>query len=250
MRIFPTVNLSTRRALNALNRQFYAAVAEDFDTTRGRPWLGWLRLAEIYPQFGAIKSILDIGCGNGRFGVFAAQQAQLTRYVGVDSDAALLDRARENLAPYMQMTVTLREWDIVEAGLPAFDPPLFDCVALFGVLHHIAGNQQRVELIRALAGQVAAGGILAFTTWRFYEYERFRSRIVPWSALPEIGAVEAGDYLLDWRRGAHALRYCHYVDDAEEAQLIAASGLSVLARYRADGFNNAVNSYVVLARQG
>ena len=64
--------------------------------------------------------------------------------------------------------------------------------------------------------------MLAFACWRFYEYARFRARIVPW---PEdlAGRVEPGDHLLDWRRGERALRYCHHVDEAEQAELVAAA---------------------------
>ena len=37
-------------------------------------------------------------------------------------------------------------------------------------------------------------------------------------------------------------------DDAEQAVLIAASGLSEITTYRADGFTNAVNCYSILQR--
>jgi len=58
--------------------------------------------------------------------------------------------------------------------------------------------------------------------------------------------VEAGDYLLDWRRGERALRYCHYVDDAEQAQLVAATGLKLVTQYRADGSTGDANLYTVM----
>ncbi|MBC8100170.1 MAG: class I SAM-dependent methyltransferase, partial [Armatimonadetes bacterium] len=56
------------------------------------------------------------------------------------------------------------------------------------------------------------------------------------------------DYLLDWRRGERALRYCHHVDDAELGALVAASGLSVVASYYADGESSTLNAYRVLYR--
>ncbi len=119
-------------------------------------------------------------------------------------------------------------------------------MALFGVLHHVPGAEQRAALLRALADRVAPGGILAFTEWRFADEPRFRERIVAWDAVAEYGdlAVEPGDYLLDWRRGTPALRYCHHVDDAEHARLIAAAGLRQVAEYRAD----AANRYAILQK--
>jgi hypothetical protein len=94
-----------------------------------------------------------------------------------------------------------------------------------------------------MAQRVAPGGLLAFACWRFCEYPRFRTRIVPW---PDEFSVEPGDYLLDWRRGTPALRYCHYVDDAEHAALIAATGMAEIATYRADGDTGDINCYSIL----
>jgi hypothetical protein len=97
-----------------------------------------------------------------------------------------------------------------------------------------------------LAERAAPGGLLVFTEWRFYEYPRFRNRIVAWDAGT---AVEAGDFLLDWRRGERALRYCHYVDDAEHTRLIAATELTPVSEFRADGFTGDVNLYSILRRE-
>jgi hypothetical protein len=94
-----------------------------------------------------------------------------------------------------------------------------------------------------LAACVAPDGLLVIAAWCFYEYPRFRERIVPW---PEDIAVERHDYLLDWRRGETAYRYCHYVDETEHAALMRASGLTELVTYRADGFTGDVNRYTVL----
>jgi hypothetical protein len=158
-------------------------------------------------------------------------------YRGIDSNSTLLERARNALPG-----ATFEQRDIVE------DPPMtgaYDLVALFGVMHHIPGAQNRRALLATLAPRLNLGGILAFACWRFYEFERFRQRIVPW---PEGIAVEPHDYLLDWRRGETALRYCHYVDDEEQAALVAATGLDEIASYRADGYKGRVNAYSLLRR--
>lgn len=232
---------ATIRRLNALNRQFYAVVADEFDATRGQAWAGWERAA---PYFGAPASVLDVGCGNGRFGVFLREKVGALAYHGMDSSAALLDHARVSLPD-----ARLEERDIVEHPP---DAGAYDLVALFGVLHHLPGADRRLAFMRTLADRVAPGGLLVFTAWRFYEYPRFRERIAAWDAVLDAGMrVEAGDYLLDWRRGERALRYCHYVDDAEADRLIAAAGgggLNVVTRYRADGFTGDVNLYVILRK--
>lgn len=241
---------ATIARLNQINLDFYRATAREFDQTRGRAWPGWLRLPEHLPApIDRPLAVLDVGCGNGRLGGFLAETLNRPlRYHGLDADPTLLDRARERLAALPQVELTLTQRDIIAQPPDAPpDAPAYDLVALFGVLHHVPGAATRLALLRGLAEQVAPGGVLACAAWRFYEYDRFRARITPW---PDdlAGRVEAGDYLLDWRRGERALRYCHYVDDAEHAALIAATGLTVAADYRADGATGDANRYTILTR--
>lgn len=238
----------TIQYLNDINREFYATTAEDFDQTRGRAWAGWVRLAEYID---APLSVLDVGCGNGRFGIFLAQALDgRIQYHGVDNNDQLLNYANSALAPFANVQTKLDTLDVIADSLP---PAEYDLVVLFGVIHHVPGAQNRQQFIAELAKRVKPGGMLAFAAWRFYEYARFRERLVEWSVdtLPDgmkDTQLEEHDYLLDWRRGERALRYCHYVDDAELDTLIQASNMREVTRYRADGSDNAMNAYVILKK--
>jgi SAM-dependent methyltransferase len=233
--------------LNQINRDFYRLTVQDFDESRGRPWPGWKRL--LPHLISSPIRVLDVGCGNGRFGRFLARNlAGDIHYHGLDHTPALLDAAR---AAFSQMNILpdaiLEERDIVERPP---DTGRYDLVALFGVLHHVPGQTGRRALLRALADRVAPGGLLVFTCWRFYEYERFRKRIIAWPADLDLH-VEPGDYLLDWQRGHAAntaLRYCHYVDEAEHTALDAATGLQLIETFRADGHTDDINCYSLLRR--
>jgi tRNA (uracil-5-)-methyltransferase TRM9 len=229
---------TTRQRLNQINREFYRLTAEDFDQSRSQPWPGW---DILLPYLRTPLTVLDVGCGNGRFGVFLYQNlgTNLT-YYGIDSNLVLLERARIALSG-VEACLELR--DILEDPL---SPGEFTFVALFGVLHHIPGLEQRQLFMRELARRVAPGGHLAFAAWRFYDFERFRERVVPWSKDVQ---VERHDYLLDWRRGTPGLRYCHFVDDTEHATLVAATGLTEILSFRADGQSNDVNRYSLLRRE-
>lgn len=236
---------ATIRRLNQINRDFYKVAAENFDESRGKAWSGWKKLL---PELAALPdppSVLDVGCGNGRFGLFLLRTLNPNiRYHGIDNNPALLQYARDAItAKFPAANVLFEERDIVDAPP---DSGSYDLVTLFGVIHHIPGSQQRCDLLRALADRVASGGLLVYTCWCFYEYERFRERIVPW---PADLMAESHDYLLDWRRGLSALRYCHYVDEAENAALIAATGLKQIGSYRADGHTEDGNRYSVLRRE-
>jgi tRNA (uracil-5-)-methyltransferase TRM9 len=229
---------TTIQQLNQINHQFYQITAESFDESRSQPWTGW---EALLPHLAAPLTVLDVGCGNGRFGLFLAEKlgAPNLTYYGLDSNPTLLSRARAALAG---LDAHLDQRDIISQPP---DSGTYDLVTLFGVLHHIPGAQQRLDLMRTLAQHVTPGGLLAFAAWRFYDHERFRQRIIPW---PDELQVEQHDYLLDWRRDVEAVRYCHYVDDAEHADLIAATGLTEITTYAADGRTNDLNRYSLLRR--
>lgn len=234
------VDQAMRNRLNRINQAFYAEAARDFDATRRRAWLGWHEALAIIDS--PIHSVIDIGCGNGRFALFLSQrQSAPFDYTGIDSSPDLLRLARARLSTLDQARIRLIKHDLVEAALPDMQAQL---VALFGILHHVPGFRQRRELLRRCAQLLLPGGHLIFAAWRFYEEERFRARILPWD---NDMLVEKNDYLLDWRRGAPAMRYCHYVDDAEHDDLVAATGLSAIADFRADGASGTLNRYTVLA---
>src|SRR5579859_3060061 len=230
---------TTIRRLNAINQEFYASAADRFEELRRGAWPGWKRFV---PYLRSEMSILDVACGNGRFGQFAMKHTGPSlRYYGLDSNARLLEHARASLnGP----GIHLEQRDIVEPPLVlAASDGSFDLIVLFGVIHHLPGADRRQALLTMLAHRLAPGGILAFACWRFYEYPRFWDRIIAW---PEDYKVETNDFLLDWQRGKHAIRYCHYVDDVEHAQLITATGLTVVDDYRADGESGDANRYTLL----
>jgi tRNA (uracil-5-)-methyltransferase TRM9 len=239
------MNDETRRQLNAINREFYHITADAFDQTRSQPWEGWYKLLEYLPPVHNGFRVLDVGCGNGRFGVFLAEQypQHTIHYHGIDSSADLMVRAQTVLDAYHpRLVTTLEQRDVIEDGLPQLSEP-YDLVVLFGVLHHIPGFDQRRAFINTLAQQIKSEGLLAVTIWRFFEFERFRSRIVPWP--PELAdQVEPHDYLLDWRRGQTALRYCHYVDDSELTKIISMNSRYTVIQYNADGVEG-FNRYIL-----
>ena len=209
-----------------LNRDFYLKTQEYFNRSRQRPWLGWKKLLpHLTPRLqGLSLKVLDLGCGNGRFGIWLADHRQID-FTGIDSNQYLLDRAQESLPDAKLIRSDILKTFAVRGK--------FDLVAILGVLHHL-NPASAAKLIRRVASRLAPGGILFLSIWEFLRGRE--AKIVK-----DLGN---NDYLVDWRLGVTAQRFCHLYTDAEVSTLIAASKLKLVADFRAD----VSNRYLVLTR--
>ena len=252
----------TVRALGAINRNFYRDSAAAFSETRRDSWPGWEPLAGwIEGRLpGRALRVLDVGCGNGRFGAFLAdalpERAADIDYCGLDASAPLLDSLRARRLPVAASEALLG--DVIETPLESLlADRAFSLIAVFGLLHHIPSERKRTALLRSLARRLEPGGLLALAIWRFDDFERFRMRrkaFQTWNRdAPEtidLSQLEPGDHLLRWGEGPGAVRYCHHVDEAEAERLLEAAGLDRLACYDADGREGNLNRYFVLVNEG
>jgi SAM-dependent methyltransferase len=246
------VDDDTRLALNALNRKFYASVAEEFSASRRHAWPGFARVLSgvkaRHPEVDALR-VLDVGAGDGRFAAYLqANWGGPLDYVGIDSSRELLARARQR---ELGSAFHFSEADFVEAPPSAALPRgPFDLIALLGVLHHVPGHETRASLLNELGRRISARGVLALTFWRLEEDPRFHTRALalPGSALAISGdQLEDGDTLLRWGTADAPPRYCHFPNAAESDALLAATGLRVIDRFRSDGRGDRLNEYALLA---
>jgi SAM-dependent methyltransferase len=250
----------TARALNAINRAFYSANAAEFDRSRSTPWPGWTRLLprirQICVEAAAALRVLDVGCGNARFGAFLADQlpsAQLPpggiHYCGIDSSPPLISRASERALPFT--SVEFCQTDFMETGSDLPKGP-FSLIGLFGILHHVPGHDQRRDLLRRLGERLAPGGILALTTWQFEAFARFQNRLTPWREYNRTAAdpidtaqLEPGDHLLPWGDGGSTHRYCHFTSEGDTRKLLEELSFEIIESYAADGREENLNRYFI-----
>lgn len=233
-----TINL-----LNKLNHRFYQQNSSSFDQTRQLPWPGWHQVLSHFPQAKSPLSVLDIGCGNGRFYDYLKQNyMDRFLYQGVDFSPELINVARDK---YSSNQVKFDRVDLLQASLPQLGH--YDLIVLWGVLHHIPGVFPREQLFNWIQSQLNPTGLFAFSVWQFAQFDRFQQKIRPWNQMPEIDPtdLDENDYLLGWQKTA-SLRYCHYFDDHEIETLISQSRLKLISSYTADGKNHQLNKYYLV----
>lgn len=232
---------TTRQQLIAINADFYERHAESFSSTRDHPWPGWKRVVAGQDREGVLR-VLDVGCGNGRLASFL-RSACTVDYVGVDTSRALVEVARSRFG-----TARFEVCDALDAP-----PGPFDLVAVFGLMHHVPGFEQRVEMLAALGGRLAPAGRLAVTFWRFGNDPRFEGRLRGFDESIDASELEPGDHRLLWGDGGEEdARYCHFCDDAELERVVAAldtAGFDVVDRFLSDGRGGEFNQYLVWSRR-
>ncbi len=256
------MNRKTVLSLNDINQDFYRLRAEEFSATRQGPWQGWVQVRELVERHSTSSttiSVLDVGCGNGRFARFLKEHySRSFSYLGVDASARALDKARAQLAGIVP--TTLLRHDVVAAEKAQILPPQarrpFSLIALFGLLHRVPGADRRQALLAELARRVDTQCILAISIWEFGRFERFQKKIVPWDVFTKASGVpidpsqlEAGDTILTWGSSPPAYRYCHFIDPEKASRLISSLPLELIDAFTADGKTGNLNQYYLMRKR-
>ena len=239
------MNDATAERLVGINRTFYARFFAAFDETRARPWPGWRRLLDMTTP----QRVVDLACGNGRFADYLAQQIAVgdapIDYEGWDDNTGLLKRAQGRPRPET-IRARFRAVDLLAGPWPTAEA---DLIVAFGIMHHIPGFERRAQWLARAWAMVADRGHLAVTFWRFAPESEPRVAIAPWRSVAiDPDDVDAGDYLVRWRRGGDGLRYCHHADPDEIERLVSPLGGTRVADYASDGASGDMNAYVVIQK--
>jgi SAM-dependent methyltransferase len=235
----------TEARLLALNRDFYRQMAVPFARSRARPQPGYQRLLVELPE--PCPSLLDVGCGDGRFGRYLLTHQAITNYTGVDFSPELVATAQTPGGPGFPGRFYQR--DLSQPGcLDGLGR--FAAIACLATLQHIPGRANRQRLLAEMGQHLAEGGRLLLSNWQFLSHDRQRRKITDWSAIGLSSAgVEMNDYLLTWQRDGVALRYVCLIDEVETAALAQAAGLTVRSYFHSDGKEGDLNLYTILTKR-
>ncbi len=250
-----------------LNTTFYRCVSQSFSQTRLRPWNGWEEiLKEIEDVFDAQNhnvppdalSIIDFGCGNGRFGFFLQNELPFPiHYVGIDNNIALLEEAKTKLSgqgfEVADLTSPL-ELARVRGGVR------FDIAACFGVFHHLYGQKTRVHLLDEILSALKSPGLACLSFWqplnnaRYFEQSQKNIALLRRSH-PHIPFDVFGtqDLFLSWQERRDAFRFVHSFTKQEIVEFLATAtsmypDVKIRSIFNTNAGNDTDNTYAILQK--
>jgi SAM-dependent methyltransferase len=216
----------------------------------------------------ASLTVFDLACGNLRFEAFlsaALPETALTFYTVDNCTELVSEKAERGFLPATARsdaaaTAVLKHQDLDVLDLVCrgvdvhghFQAPPCDLAVAFGFLHHVPTVEYREKVLLSLVEQARPGGCVLVSFWQFAQEKGLAEKALATHgrALAELQLppLDAGDYLLGWQDSTGAYRYCHSFTDAEVDHLIdgLAGKARLVARFKADGRTDALNSYLVL----
>lgn len=233
------MNESIARRLVELNHTFYGTFAREFADSRASPSPGFFRLIENIPSVRPVR-ILDVGCGDGRFGRFLTNSGIENEYTGVDFYQTQPTYSRVFPGRYISRDLSLRD------SLDGIGQ--FDLVTCLSTMQHVPGAANRERLLKNMVTVSGSQGLIFLSNWQFLDNPRQRRKIQPWSDVGlDAADVELGDYLMAWNRGGHGVRYVNNIGKAETMALIERAGLRIVNQFSSDGREGNLNLYTILA---
>ncbi len=259
------MNQETINNLNNLNQKFYDQVGSKiWNQSQDYSWQGWFDLVvnfeQLYSNSRTIK-FLDLGCGNARFANFLRQNLQpeflqRTSYTGVDFSNEFLDNFDKEISGSFE-NLELLNIDILK-DLDKLKSQKFDCIVLFGLIHHIPSVEIRNNFIKEVSELLSENGILVFTTWEYMNSSRLSKRVLDLGTLEsqEVlrslninkNELEHGDNILDWIKVTKSYRYSHSFEVVEIKEYLANANLELRREFYNDGRSSRRNKYYICGK--
>lgn len=198
----------------------YDHFATTFSNSRkNHPWPELDYIIDDMQEQG-FSSVLDIGCGNGRF-LEEVQNSKLRiqTYLGIDSSAGMITEARK-LHPENQFEVL----DMSELQASPIKLPTFDATLFLASFHHLETRESRIETLKQARALLTPNGRIYLTNWNLLAQERYQKNH-RWN----------GDF--DIKIGVFS-RYYHGFTVEELAELFQEAGFKIVENWVFEGGRN------------
>lgn len=213
------MDFNEAKKIMELNARFYDLLADDFARSRASAQEEFAALGGYFKDG---DSVLDLGCGNGRFYELICPPGKEIKYFGLDNSSRLIEMAKQK---YPQGQFILGDG----LALP-FGENFFDKVLCAAALHHLPGYDLRREFLRQAYRVLKEGGWLVLTTaatswssrrwWPFLKYA--------WLKILGKSKLDWGDFYEPWGSGENkGLRYYHDFSPKEIKSLLEDVGFVI-----------------------
>lgn len=217
-------------------RKTYETIAEDFSRTRAH----YGKEFDLYLQYAKRGgTIVDIGCGNGRFGGFLRENREKIRsyhYLGIDQSEKMIEIAQKKQPEDAFMKGTM-------LNLP-LDQESTDMAISIRTFHHIPSHNLRLQALMELQRVLKKEGILVLSVWNLWQ----KKYIWPITkaiarSLFTLGSYEYNDLFIPW--GEKTKRYYHAFTAAELIKIVKKAGFTIVETPVVEG----VQDHIIIARK-
>lgn len=230
-------------------------ISADFDATRYKPWPETVDFLKCVP---AGSCVLDLGCGNGRNTVFAAQNG--FSVIGVDVSGKMLAIARSKYAD-LALPGSGGDAHFIRSDLEALSlaDNSIDAAICVASIHHIPSGNGRLSAVSELHRVLKPGGSALISVWDL-DQPRFKEELMrqvygvcmskakngdDTSCCGELlhpPPYEFGDVWVPWqtKSGKEYYRFYHLFYHNELVDLLERAGFKLIKYFRRMDNHNAI----------
>lgn len=203
----------------------YDAFAETFSKSReNHPWPEVDYFIEEMQKTN-VKSILDIGCGNGRFVEHAEEKwFSIEKYLGIDSSKKMIGEAKKLHPGYSFEVDNMSEIGKIESEK-------YDALIFLASFHHLETREERLQVLKQARNLLSSFGVIYMTNWNLLEQERYNKS-------------HRGNGDFDIKIGEHT-RYYHGFTLEELDWLFRETGFEIIENRVFEGGRNIVSRITI-----
>jgi len=195
-------------------RKIFDEIAEEYAVTRVRPW----EEAYLFQE----GPVLDLGSGPGRHSKVIAGKG--IRVVAADISRRMLEIVLDGTKNLSYLVDAV----ICDMSSLPFRDRAFKGVLFLAAIHHIQGEERRLNVLREVRRVLKDGGLLVISAWALYQ-RRFLKEIPKMLFDRIVGRVnEFGDTYVPWKsRKGTFMRFYHLFTRNELLSLVKRAGFKV-----------------------
>ena len=148
----------------------YDSFAATFSSSRrNHPWPELDAIIEDMKTH-AVKSVLDVGCGNGRFlEEVENRELRIESYLGTDNSEGMIREAKMLYPEHLFHVIWMEHLSGLESQISKYDAIIF-----LASYHHLDTTEHRIKTLQYAKKFLAPHGRIYMTNWNLRDQARYR----------------------------------------------------------------------------